>query len=222
MINSNNISVFGPKGLLSFCNKIADSRSKHGKRYQTGPFLTFCLLAIFSGMNSCRKINIWGKTLTAKQLGDLKVWRPPSESAIRSFILSLDANNIDKQITEWILTSDSLNGVVLAIDGKALRGSHDGEKKAIQLLSLVTHEGVIVAQEKIADKTNEIPVAQKMLNDLDIKGAIITGDALHTQTETATVIVREKEADYVFTVKGNQPTLKSEIEKALNQSAFSP
>lgn len=51
---------------------------------------------------------------------------------------------------------------------------------------------------------------------------LFTTQAMHTQDDTATVIVREKEADYVFTVKGNQPKLKEEIEKALNQSAFSP
>ena len=113
--------------------------------------------------------------------------------------------------------------MALAIDGKTLRGSRDGDKKALQLLSLVTHDdGVVVTQEKVDDKTNEIPVAQELLKGLDIKGSIITADAMHTQTETATVIVREKEADYVFTVKGNQPNLKTEIEKALQKSAFSP
>lgn len=223
VINAAQVPVFGAKGLLKFCNTINDSRSNHGKRYQTGAMLTLCLLAIFSGMNSYNKICLWGKTLTTKQLADLKIWRAPSASAIRSFILSLDANDVDQKITDWFLGSDSLRGFALAIDGKTLRGSHDGEKKALQLLSLVTHsDGVIVAQEKIEDKTNEIPVAQKLLRGLDIKGSIITGDAMHTQTETATVIVREKEADYVFTVKGNQPTLKVEIEKALKQSAFSP
>jgi len=223
MINAAKVPVFGPKGLLLFCNTITDTRSKHGKRYQTGPLLSFCLLAIFSGMNSYNKICTWGKSLTTKQLADLKVWRAPSVSAIRSFILSLKANEVDQKITEWFLGSDSLCGLALALDGKTLRGSHDGEKKALQLLSMVTHdEGVVIAQEQVADKTNEIPVAQKLLRDLDIRGSIITGDALHTQTETATIIVREKEADYVFTVKGNQPTIKAEIEKALKQSAFSP
>lgn len=222
VINAAKIPVFGAKGLLAFCDTIKDSRSKHGKRYQTGPLLTFCLLAIFSGMNSYSKIFLWGTTLTTKQLADLKVWRAPSVSAIRSFILSLNANDVDQKITEWFLGSDSLRGLALAIDGKTLRGSHDGEKKAIQLLSLVTHDGVVVAQEKVEDKTNEIPVAQSLLGGLDIKGAIVTGDAMHTQTLTSTVIVRDKEADYVLTAKDNQPTLKSEIEKALSQSAFSP
>ena len=222
MINAAKVPVFGPKGLLAFCDTIKDARSKHGKRYQTGPMLALCLLAIFSGMNSYNKICQWGKSLTTKQLADLKVWQSPSVSAIRNFILSLNSYEVDQKVTDWFLASDSLRGLALAIDGKTLRGSHDGENKAIQLLSLVTHEGVVVAQEKVDSKTNEIPVAQKILSGLDIKGAIITGDAMHTQTLTATVIVREKEADYVLTAKDNQPTLKSEIEKALNQSAFSP
>ena len=222
MINAAKVPVFGPMGLLAFCHTIRDARSKHGKRYQTGPILTLCLLAIFSGMNSYNKICQWGKSLTTKQLADLKVWRAPSVSAIRSFILSLNSDEVDQRVTDWFLTSDSLRGMALAMDGKTLRGSRDGKKNAIQLLSLVTHEGVVVAQEKVDSKTNEIPVAQKLLSGLDIKGAIITADAIHTQTLTATVIVKEKEADYVLTAKDNQPTLKSEIKTALNQSAFPP
>ncbi len=173
-------------------------------------------------MFSYRQIYLWGKTLTQKQLADLKVWRSPSVSAIRCFILSLDASKVDKQITDWLLQNDSLKDVALALDGKTLRGSHDGEKKAIQLLSLVTHDGVVVAQQQIENKTNEIPVAQTMLKNIDIKGAIITADAMHTQSKTASIIVKERAVDYVFTVKENQPTLKLEIEKALNQSAFPP
>ena len=223
MFDPNKLEVFGPKGLLKFCSGIKDSRSKHGKRFQTTPMLTFCLLAIMSGMHSYGKISIWGKTLTTKQLADLKLWRAPSLSAIRSFILSLNAAEVDEKITQWLMASDSLNGQAIALDGKTLRGSHDGDKKPIQLLSLVLHgEGLVVAQEIVESKTNEIPMAQKLLSKLNIEGAIITGDALHTQTETATIIARDKNADYVFVAKDNQPTLKAEIQKALTESAFSP
>ena len=223
MINVNNLPIFGPKGLFQFCSTIKDSRSKHGKRFQTGPLLTFCILAIMSGMYSYRKIAIWGKTLTTKQLADLRVWKAPSESAIRSFILSLDAAEVDQKITDWLLASESLKGLAIALDGKVVRGSHDGQRKPIQLLSLVVHgEGTVIAQDIVDSKTNEIPVAQKILSKLAIEGAIITGDALHTQTATATIIARDKNADYVFTVKDNQPTLKVDMQKALTQSAFSP
>jgi hypothetical protein len=223
VINPSKLPLFGPKGLLAFCNTITDSRSNHGKRYQTGPLLLFCTLANLSGMNSYHNIFIWGKSLTEKHLAALKVWKAPSESAIRNFILSLDAEDVDQRITKWIIESESLTGGAYAFDGKVLRGSHDGTKKPIQLLSLVTHgECVVIAQKKVEDKTNEIPVAQELLRGLDIRGSIITGDAMHTQTKTAEIIVKEKLADYVFTVKGNQPTLKKEIKKALNESAFFP
>ena len=222
VINPKKIPLFGPKGLIAFCNTVKDSRSKHGKRYQNGPFLAFCLLAVFSGMNSYKKICQWGKTLTPQHLEKLKLRNAPSESGIRDFILSLDVNDVDQKVTDWLLASDSLNGIALAFDGKTLRGSRDGKNKAIQLLSLVTHEGTVIAQRKVDNKTNEIPVAQELLMEMDIRGAILTGDALHTQEKTATIIAREKEADYVFTVKDNQPTLTVEIKNALAQSAFSP
>ena len=223
VITKNKMPLFQPKNLLKFCSTISDSRSNHGKRYQTAPLLAFCILAMFSGMNSYKKIHQWGKSLNEDQLADLKIWKNPSESAIRHFILSLDAASIDQKITNWYMGVESLNGVALAFDGKVLRGSHNGGKRPLQLLSLVTHaDAIVVAQRKVEDKTNEIPVAQKMLSELDLKGAILTGDAMHTQTETAAIIVRDKEADYVFTVKNNQSKIKTEIEETLTASAFSP
>jgi predicted transposase YbfD/YdcC len=73
-------------------------------------------------------------------------------------------------------------------------------------------EGVVVAQARVPEGTNEIPVAQEMLKSMDIEGGVVTADALHTQKETANTIVEEKKANYVFTVKENQPTLRQAIE----------
>ena len=70
-------------------------------------------------------------------------------------------------------------------------------------------------------KSNEITALQPLLDPLALAGKILTADALHTQREAARYLVEDKKAHYVFTVKDNQPTLKSDIE-ALNWSAFPP
>jgi len=71
----------------------------------------------------------------------------------------------------------------------------------------------VVAQTRVADKTNEIPRLKPLLAELDIAGAVVTADALHTQKETARHLLEDKKADYVFTVKDNQPTMRADIEE---------
>jgi predicted transposase YbfD/YdcC len=80
---------------------------------------------------------------------------------------------------------------------------------------------VVVAQQAIATKSNEIPAVRPLLATLDIAGMVVTADALHTQTDTATFLVEDKHADYLFTVKDNQPTLRRDID-TLQMEAFPP
>ena len=108
-----------------------------------------------------------------------------------------------------------VQGKAVAIDGKTLRGSRDGEESAaVHLLSAVVHkEGIVVGQQKVDSKTNEITRVKPLLEELDIEGGVVTADALLTQREIAEYVVNEKHADYVFTVKANQPTLLDDISR---------
>jgi len=79
----------------------------------------------------------------------------------------------------------------------------------------------VVAQAAVPADTNEIPGLPRLLAPLPLAGAVVTADALHTQSETARFLVEEKGADYVLTVKDNQPTLRDDI-AALRLDAFPP
>ncbi len=93
-----------------------------------------------------------------------------------------------------------------------MRGSHNGSQKGVHLLSAVMHkEGVIFAQEEVDEKTNEIKHVKPLFENLKIEGSVVTADALHTQKEIANYLVEEKKADFLFTVKENQPTLLEDI-----------
>ena len=147
---------------------------------------------------------------------------PASERTFRRVLSSINAAEMDGHLEAWISGHTVLRNARLALDGKTLCGSRDGEDPPVQLLSALLHnEGLVVAQSRVSSKTNEIPVAQSMLRRLDIEGSVVTGDALHTQRETAEIIVTEKKANYVFTVKDNQPTLRKDIED-LDWGSFSP
>ena len=79
----------------------------------------------------------------------------------------------------------------------------------------------MLGQIAVEEKTNEIPKLPQLLDPLPLEGAVITADALHTQQETARYLVESKKADYLFTVKDNQPTLRQDI-AALELKSFPP
>ena len=111
---------------------------------------------------------------------------------------------------------------IVALDGKTLKASARKGERQIHLLSaFLNHQQVVIAQVQVDAKSNEIPAVKPLLEPLDIKGSVITADAMHTQKDTATFIVEEKKADYFFTVKDNQETLNNDI-KLLQLEAFPP
>jgi len=90
------------------------------------------------------------------------------------------------------------------------------------LTAIIHQEGITIAQKHIESKTNEIPTARPLLEPLDLRGQVVTGDALHTQKDLASFIVGDKKADYLFTVKDNQPTLKDDIKALALNEGFPP
>jgi predicted transposase YbfD/YdcC len=97
--------------------------------------------------------------------------------------------------------------VLLAVDGKRVRGARDADGNAPHLLAAATHQqGLVLAQVDVHHKTNEIPMFAPLLDTLNIAGMLITADCLHTQREHARYLHR-RDADFVFCVKDNQPAL---------------
>jgi hypothetical protein len=179
-------------------------------------------MAALSGMRAYEAIAEWAKDVPKEVLKRLRCWchQAPSEPTFRRVLSSVDASEVDKKVYEWLGKQGVFKAV--ALDGKTLRGSRDGEEEAWHLLSAVTHEGaVVVAQERVEGKTNEIKVAKPLVEDLNLEGATVTADAMHTQKEFARYLVEEKGAEYVFVAKDNQPTLRQDIE-AVDWDSFFP
>ncbi|MBI3903514.1 MAG: ISAs1 family transposase, partial [Nitrosomonadales bacterium] len=124
----------------------------------------------------------------------------------------LDAKQFEACFMRWISgLCPSLVGQNVAIDGKCIRGSHDGKQSAIHLVSAWSStSGLTLGQVKTADKSNEITAIPELLSALDIKGSIITIDAMGCQHDIAAKIVQNG-ADYVLGVKDNQPGLAEAV-----------
>jgi len=114
----------------------------------------------------------------------------------------------------------------LAVDGKCLRGSARTDGKPLQLLSAVSHRlRLTVAQEPVAEKSNQIPALQPLLRKLPsaaLEGSLITADALHCQQESARFITQELGADYLFGLKGNQSGMLERTQIQLPRKCFPP
>lgn len=112
------------------------------------------------------------------------------------------------------------SGDVISFDGKTLRGTSVSEKglKGIHILNAWSKDNrICIGQIKVDDKSNEITALPQLMDLLDLKGTIITTDALNTQKETAFKAIKGG-ADYVFPVKGNHPSLQEEIELLFNEA----
>lgn len=104
----------------------------------------------------------------------------------------------------------------IAVDGKTLRGARLDERRAVHLLSAMTHrEGATIAQRNVDTKTNEITGFAPLLALVDLDGTVVTADPLHAQRAHAKFLVEDKGAHYVFGLKDNQPLLRAAAERLL-------
>ncbi|WP_083390769.1 ISAs1 family transposase [Parafrankia soli] len=140
----------------------------------------------------------------------------PSESIIRRVLEKTDAAALDLAVGAWLFaraTRDDDGDLVIALDGKVLRGAWTGENQQVTLFSAMFHrEGVVVAQTQVPDGTNEITQVENLLENIAITPGqtIVTLDAAHTQRETA-LYLQKRGIDYLMNVKGNQPTLHAKV-----------
>ncbi len=150
-----------------------------------------------------------------------RAWVAPSETTLRRVLQQVDADELDRVVGGWLACQQDAPGAV-AVDGKTLRGAVDADGRQVHLLAALAHgSGVVLAQRRVDAKSNEITGFRPLLEGVDLQGRVVTADALHTQTEHARYLVGDRQADYLFCVKGNQPTLEAAISH-LPQAAFSP
>lgn len=220
----NRLPMDGAGGLIEALATVPDPRHRRGVRHPVRGLLVVAVAAVLAGARGFQAIAEFAAELAPDVLRRLGLPRgtPPSVKCFRLTLQRLDGEGFDRVLSAWLVRQQILTGHVVAIDGKALRGSATATTPAQHLLSAILPDlGVVVAQQAVSAKTNEIPCAVPLLASRPLAGAIVTADALHTQAATARAIVDDHHADYVFTVKDNQPTLKEEI-ATLGLEGFPP
>ena len=170
-----------------------------------------------AGSRSFAAIGQWAADAGPEVLAGLGAARGPAEeSTFRRAFALVSADRVDQVLGAWLHTrAVQVSGrLVIAVDGKAVRGAKDKNGKAPHLVAALAHGiGAVLGQVAVDAKSNEIPAVRELLKAFtDLAGAVITIDALHTQGDTAQVII-SRDADYVMTVKGNMPTLYRQLKK---------
>ena len=146
----------------------------------------------------------------------------PSHDTFGRVFSMLDAETFESCFRAWIQSlSIDVKNEIISIDGKSLRGSHDsskGQKMLHMVHAWASENRMLLGQVKTAEKSNEITAIPELLDMIDIKGSIVTIDAMGCQQNIAKKIV-DKGADYVLALKENQPSLFKDVESIFAQAS---
>lgn len=200
---------------LEHFREIEDPRQCGKVWYPLEEMLLLCLLAVLASAESWVEIAEFGK----KKLEFLQRFRPfkngtPSHDQLGDLFAALDAEAFQRCFISWVGSLTKLGSDIVAIDGKTLRRAYQqgGAKAPIHMISAwSSRQRLVLGQSKVADKSNEITAIPDLLDLLTLKGAIVTIDAMGCQKEIAEKI-KQKGADYVLALKGNQGTLQQDVE----------
>ena len=207
-----------PRPLIEVLTEIPDFRSNQGKRHSLAAILALMCSALLCGYRSYTAIAEWGRNYGARLTRALGFTRqPPCAATLHTVLRQGDREELEAKLGAWAegllagmpSPQDVEEGI--AIDGNTLRGSQQQGAPGAQLLWALAHRlGVTLAQQAVADRTNEMPVALDLLRQLVLEGRVVTMDALLTQRQIAQQIGAAG-GDYVMVVKATQPQLQEDI-----------
>ncbi len=198
---------------LSYFKALPDSRQSGKVIYPLDEVLLLCLLAVLAGAETITDIARFGQ----KKLALLRRFRPfaagtPAHDHLGDILATLDAEAFQRCFVAWVAALVGVPEGVVAIDGKTVRRSKGAAKDAIHMVSaFAARQRLVLGQVKVADKANEIVAIPKLLDMLAIEGAVVTIDAMGCQRAIAQKVV-DKNADYILALKGNQGSLRDDVE----------
>lgn len=188
---------------------------RYNSRHKLIDIITIAICAVICNANGFDHICEFGQAKYEwfKEFLELPHGIPSADTFERVFA-RIDPEEFKTCFMQWVHTISQLTqGEVVAVDGKTLRRSHDQSngKSAIHMVSAwACANGLVLGQIKTEEKSNEITAIPQLLRTLEIKGCIVTIDAMGCQTKICETIV-EKGADYVLALKGNQGNLHDDV-----------
>jgi len=200
--------------LIDLLHNLKDPRDPRGVQYPLVPVLALCLVAILAGHTSLTAIAQFGR-LRGKRLGHALGFpsqKMPAATTLSLLLRQLDADHLDRLIGAWLAGRHAAGWDHIAIDGKVLRGSRDGDVPGVHLLAAYAPQAAaVLGQLQVAATTNEHKTALRLLGVLPpLGGAVVTADAMFTHRDVAAEVLK-RQGDYVLYAKDNQETLRADL-----------
>jgi len=198
--------------------QIEDRRHQSYVEHNLADILIMVMSAVLCGLDQLGDIMEHAQNRIDFLREKFGIERIPSKPTVSRVLNLIDGEAVAKVMMEIMKERAEIVGDIIAVDGKAIRSTTRTGKShsALQILTAyITASGVVIGQEAIHEKTNEIPVFQSMLDILDVKGKIITADAMHCQKVTCEKIIKAG-GNYVFGLKENQKRLYEDVSLFIN------
>jgi predicted transposase YbfD/YdcC len=206
---------------LKIFDGLPDPRQHHLITYELKSLVFITISAVVSGCDTFTDVALFAKYKRdwITQFAPLPEGKTPSHDIFGDLFSSLCTESFCDHFVSWVsMVSNITSGELIAIDGKRIRGSYDkfDQKAAIHVVSAWAQQNsLVLGQVKVDDKSNEITAIPKILEMLEMKGAIISIDAMGCQKVIAEDII-ERQADYILALKGNQSALHQQVKGAFD------
>ena len=203
--------------LHDYFSQLPDPRIHRNKKHLLIDIIVLSVIAVLCGAESWNSIEMFGNSKKEFLTKILKLPHGiPSHDTINRVFSLINPGKFEQLFVQWAqsLRDTNITGEVIAVDGKTMRGSKDSyhEKSAIHIVSAWANSNqLVLGQVKTDEKSNEITAIPELLDMLDIEECIVTIDAMGTQKKIAETII-DKQADYIFALKGNQGYLKEDVQ----------
>jgi predicted transposase YbfD/YdcC len=216
--------VFSVNSLLSHLQRLADPRKARGVRYSLVTLLMLLILAKLGGEDSMKGMAEWVRLREQTLLRLLPIHRNrlPHQTTYERVLAELDVDELEQVMGDFFAQQRAGN-LTITLDGKVLRGTIPaGETQGVHLLAAyVPDQGVVLMQVEVESKANEITAAPQLLEAIDLRECVVTGDAMFTQQTLCDQIVLAG-GDYVLPVKDNHPTMRRTIADVFMPALVTP
>jgi predicted transposase YbfD/YdcC len=207
--------------LRSVLGQIEDPRREQGRKHFLNDILVIAIIAVISGAETWNNIEEFAKIKEGFLRGFLKLPNGiPSHDTFNRVFSIIDSEQFEKCFIDWFQNAVKIEkGELVSIDGKTIRGAKsNGIKSPFHIVSAwASKANLVLGQVMTDEKSNEITAIPQLIEALDLKGAVLTIDAMGCQVDIAKCII-DNEADYILAVKNNQKTLYEDVEFSFSKS----
>ena len=191
---------------------IEDKRDPYTTKHSLIDILKLVMISVLCGMDELDKMIDYGKNKKEFLNKEFDIKTIPSKATLTRIFVMIDPKWLGLSIVGIIQSLIKEKHTQIMIDGKAIK-STDAIKTIEKMMNIVTaytDTGVSLLQKTVENKTNEIPAVKELIEMLDVKGIVVTADAMHCQKETAQTIVNNG-GDYVLQLKANQKSFYEDV-----------